>query len=188
MNDLQAILRLKFGDIGGLDALVARYQVRALRTAFLITQDAALAQDVVQDAFLSAYRAIHGFQLGRPFAPWFMRIVVNGAIQTARRGQHFTALEAEDDDLDLSEGISAVSLEQTVEAAQTEAAIWAALADLTPERRAVIVLRYYLELSESEMAAHLAIPVGTVKSRLHAAKRQLRDRLTPEYRTNQDGR
>ncbi|MBN8634383.1 MAG: sigma-70 family RNA polymerase sigma factor [Anaerolineae bacterium] len=189
MNDLQAILRLKFGDIGGLDALVARYQVRALRTAFLITQDAALAQDVVQDAFLSAYRAIHGFQLGRPFAPWFMRIVVNGAIQTARRGQHYTALDTdEDDDLDLSAGISAVSLEQTVEAAQTEAAIWAALADLTPERRAVIVLRYYLELSENEMAAHLAIPVGTVKSRLHAAKRQLRDRLTPEYRTNQDGR
>jgi len=190
MNDLQAILRLKFGDIGGLDALVARYQVRALRTAFLITQDAALAQDVVQDAFLSAYRAIHGFQLGKPFAPWFMRIVVNGAIQTARRGQQYAALTADDeeDDFDVSEGISAVSLEQTVEAAQTEAAIWAALADLAPERRAVIVLRYYLELSESEMAAHLAIPVGTVKSRLHAAKRQLRDRLTPEYRTNQDGR
>ena len=80
MNDLQAILRLKWGDISGLDALVERYQVRALRTAYLITQDTALAQDVVQDAFLSTYRAIRGFDLRRPFAPWFMRSVVNSAI------------------------------------------------------------------------------------------------------------
>jgi RNA polymerase sigma-70 factor, ECF subfamily len=178
MDDLQAIKRLKRGDIGGLSALVERYQVRALRTAFLITQDAALAQDVVQDTFLSAYRSIRSFDTRRPFGPWFMRSVVNGAIKAAKRGQHVVLFAVDDDEVAVDfVPDSEPSLEDVIETAQTEQAVWDALATLSPERRAVIVLRYYLDLSEAEMAEQFNIPTGTVKSRLYAAKGQLRDLL-----------
>lgn len=182
MNDLQAIVRLKWGDIRGLDALVERYQVRAIRTAYLITQDAAVASDVVQDAFLSSYRAIGGFDLRRPFAPWFMRTVVNGAIKAARRANAHASLDELDADTEPESADDGMTLEALLEAREVEQRVWEALAAIRPERRAVIVLRYYLEMSESEMAEQLEIPVGTVKSRLHAAKRQLRDLLRDEMR------
>ena len=177
MDDLQAINRLKRGDIGGLTALVERYQVRALRTAFLITQDAALAQDVVQDAFLSVNRSIHSFDTRRPFGPWFMRSVVNGSVKAAQRGRSMLLLAADDDTESDYALDNEPSLEDVVETADTEQVVWEALATLSPERRAVIVLRYYLDLSEAEMAEQLNIPAGTVKSRLYAAKGQLRDLL-----------
>ncbi len=181
MNDSQTIARLKRGDITALDALIERYQVRALRTAFLITQDAALAEDVVQDAFVNVYRSIHTFQADRPFAPWFMRTVVNGALRAARRMQVQISLETlADDDPDDDPVLAdpAPGPDHLLETAETQDAIWAALSALAPERRAVIVLRFYLDLSEREMAEHLNIPVGTVKSRLHSAKRHLHALLT----------
>ena len=61
MDEQQAIQRLKNGDISGLEFLVMRYQVKAVRTAYLITRDLGLAEDIVQDSFIQAFRAIHGF-------------------------------------------------------------------------------------------------------------------------------
>ena len=91
MDEQKAIQRLKDGDIGRLEFLVHRYQVKAVRTAYLITRDPGLAEDIVQDAFLKAYRAIRGFQATRPFEPWFLRSVINASIRlmqkTARQVQ-----------------------------------------------------------------------------------------------------
>ena len=67
MDEQQAIQRLKNNNIGGLEFLVVLYQVKAVRTAYLITRDIGLAEDVVQDSFLQAYRSIHGFDAARPF-------------------------------------------------------------------------------------------------------------------------
>ena len=85
MDEQKAIWRLKSGDVGGLEILVDLYQVRAVRTAFLITRDAALAEDAVQDAFLQTYRSIRHFDQNRPFAAWFMRSVVNAAVKIAQK-------------------------------------------------------------------------------------------------------
>jgi RNA polymerase sigma-70 factor, ECF subfamily len=68
MDEQRAIQRLKAGDIGGLEILVTLYQVRAVRTAFLITRDAAQAEDSVQDAFIQIYRSFRHFDQDRPFA------------------------------------------------------------------------------------------------------------------------
>lgn len=174
LDDQQSLRRLKRGDIRALDALMERYQVRALRAAYLVTQDVTSAEDVVQDAFVSAYRSISTFDASRPFAPWFMRIVINGAIRASRR-THQSLEETEDsgDWVDAAPGP-----DEQIETAETEEAIWNALGLLTAERRAVIVLKYYLELTETEAAEQLNIPVGTVKSRLHMARQQLRALLT----------
>ena len=85
MDEQEAIRRLKSGDIGGLEVLVTLYQVRAVRTAFLITRDAAQAEDAVQEAFLQIYRSIRHFDQNRPFAAWFMRSVINAALKIAQK-------------------------------------------------------------------------------------------------------
>ena len=83
MEERRAVERLKTGDIGGLEALVRSHQTRAVRAAYLILRDRALAEDVVQAAFVRAYERIASFDEGRPFGPWFMKVVVNDAIKAA---------------------------------------------------------------------------------------------------------
>lgn len=183
MEEQEAIARLKRGDIGGLEALVRKYQVQAVRTAYLITHDRALAEDIVQAAFLRAYERIGQFDARRPFGPWFLRSVVNDSIKAAARRERRISLEAGSE----GEEISLANLladpgpgpDDLVETAELRRTVWAALGKLPPAQRAAIVLRYYLDLSEAEMADELACPPGTVKWRLHAARKRLRTLLRP---------
>jgi RNA polymerase sigma-70 factor (ECF subfamily) len=85
VDERETIDRLKDGDIGGLEELVLRHQVRAIRTAYLITGSRELAEDVVQSAFLRAYERIGQFDSDRPFSPWILRSVVNDAVKAAER-------------------------------------------------------------------------------------------------------
>ncbi len=180
MNEPQnAVRRLKRGDIGGLETLVEQYQVRAARTAFLILQDEAAAQDVVQDVFLKIYRDIRHFDETRPFEPYLLKSVVHAALNLARRDRKISSLDG-----DLAEIESLLASGDTPEA-QTEARqrsqqILAALEKLSPRQQAVIVQRYYLEMSEKEMSEHLDVAPGTVKWLLNAARARLRDILNPE--------
>ncbi|NPV09469.1 MAG: sigma-70 family RNA polymerase sigma factor [Anaerolineae bacterium] len=182
MDESEAIARLREGDIGGLEVLVSRYQVRATRAAYLITGDRATAEDVVQEAFVRAYERIAQFDPRRPFGPWFLRSVVNAAVKTAAREQrqlHDADRAAQDeielDDLTVDPNPGPEELVEHVELSQS---IGEALQRLSPPRRAAIVLRYYLDLTEPEIAGRLRWPLGTVKRRLHDARRHLRTLLT----------
>ncbi|PZS04369.1 MAG: RNA polymerase subunit sigma-24 [Candidatus Chloroheliales bacterium] len=172
MDDSDAIARLKQGDIGGLEHLVARYQVEAVRTAYLITRDRGLAEDVVQSSFLRIAARIAQFDASRPFAPWLMRCVVNDTLKLVARQRRSVSL----DSLALLASV-APSPDELANAAETSAEVWAALGRLSADQRAAIVLRYYLGMSEAEMSAQLDIPPGTVKWRLHAARQRLRSLL-----------
>jgi len=181
MDDLQAIRRLKRGDIGGLEDLVARYQTRAVETAFLITQDLALAEDVVQDVFVNLYRRIRHYDENRPFEPYLMKSVVNAALDAGQREARWVHSAMEEDTGDLEALITrAASVEDQVEAAQLRGAIGAALAALPARQRAVIVQRYYLDMSEKEMAQVLESSPGTVKWLLSKARTRLRTLLGSE--------
>jgi RNA polymerase sigma-70 factor (ECF subfamily) len=175
MDDLGAIRRLKRGDIDGLATLVERYQVEAARAAYLITRDLAHADDIVQEAFLRLYRHIQNFDEARPFAPYFMRIVANVAIESAQRASsheaRFPILDEET--VDISAPNNIFDLEQQVEAGQLRDAVWNALYQLTPKQRAAVVLRYYFDYSEREVAEALDTPQGTVSWRLHRARIEL---------------
>jgi len=85
MEDLQAIRRLKRGDMGGLECLIVRYQGKALRTAFLITHNEPMAEDVVQDVFIRFYQRAKSFDEARPFEPYFLRSIVNAALNCIER-------------------------------------------------------------------------------------------------------
>lgn len=176
----QAIRRLKRGDMGGLECLIARYQRKALRTAFLILHDEPMAEDVVQDAFIRFYQRAKYFDETRPFEPYFMRSVVNTAlncIEREKRGRSF----ADEDTSELENLLEEASaVEEQVEFNTLKWQIGEALANLPARQRAVIVQRYYLDMSEKEMAEALDSPPGTVKWLLSVARQRLRSLLGSE--------
>ncbi|GAP13334.1 RNA polymerase sigma factor, sigma-70 family [Longilinea arvoryzae] len=180
--DLPAIARLKQGNIDGLEALVQRYQVEAVHAALLIVRDPALAQDIAQEAFLQAYRKIDQFNERRPFRPWLMRIVINAALKAARRRQRFSALEESGDGRRAAEWLidPALGPESLAETAETRERIWQALGRLAPSQRAAVVLRYFLDETESEMVRDLNRPLTTVKWWLYSARQRLRTLLQPK--------
>ena len=180
IEDLQAIRGLKRGDIGGLECLIARYQGKALRTAFLITHDELMAEDVVQEVFLRFYQRADCFDESRPFEPYFMRSVVNAALNLVEREQRGRSL-ADEDTSELEELLEqAASVEEQVEFNTLKWQILDVLAELPPRQKAVIVQRYYLEMSEKEMSEALDSPPGTIKWLLNAARTRLRSLLGSE--------
>jgi RNA polymerase sigma-70 factor (ECF subfamily) len=179
VEEKQAIALLKCGDPAGLELLVNQYQLQAVRAAALITGDRALAEDIVQSAFIRAAERIGQFDCQRPFGPWFLRSVVHDAIKAANRQKRQVSLDDE-----VQEGLAflvdpALLPEESVESAETSQAVWRALESLPPNQRAAVVLRYYLGMGEHEMAVELRSPAGTVKWWLHAARKRLEKLLRP---------
>lgn len=191
MDDWQAIEKLRSGDIDGLAHLVHAYQISAVGAAFLITQDRALAEDIVQEAFLRVYERISQFDQGHSFRPWFFQIVVNDALKAVRQRKRQLSLDWYKDtaDLTLITQLAHIypgpeELHQQVELRQT---VLSALKQLTPAQRVAVVQRYYLGMSEAEMAEALTCPSGTIKWRLHTARTRLRTLLASLHirRSNQ---
>jgi RNA polymerase sigma-70 factor (ECF subfamily) len=153
------------GSREALESLFREHWPRALRSSYLIVHDAAAAEDIAQEAFLAAVRNLDRFDRRRPFGPWLRRIVVNRSIDWARARKHRREVE-----------LDAAAAEGREVGADVSGELLAALATLAPEHRAVVVLRYLLELTPTEIAATLEIPRGTVNSRLRRALDQLADR------------
>lgn len=179
MDERDAIARLKDGDIGGLETLVRRHQWEAVRVASLITRDRQLAEEVVQEAFVRVFERIAQFDSSRPFAPWFYRIVANDAVKAAQRRtrqRSFTSGANAVPGLVIDD---APGPEEVAEAIERSESIQIALGQLPPAQRAVIVMRYYLDMTDAETAARLGSNRGTIKWRLHAARQRLRSLLHP---------
>lgn len=174
MEEQKVIQRLKQGDIGSLEILVNHHQEKAIRTAYLITQDKALAHDVVQASFISIYKSRHRLDATRPFAPYFFKSVVNGAIRASKKSHKQVSLDEENSGMVEALISSAENPENLLEEQELRERIERMLAQLSAEQRAVIVLKYYLGYSEQEMADKLQTPKGTIKSRLHKARQQLK--------------
>lgn len=188
-NDAEAMRRCQLGDIGGLAELVARYQVLAVRAAYLLVQDRALAEDIVQDSFLLAYGASQQFRSGAPFAPWFYRIVLNVARQHQRaaRRRHEVSLNQAFAS-DMATNAASVALEMTTaepseraERAEERDALLHALGMVPLKQREALVLRYYAGYRDKELAAILNCPPGTVRWRLHAGLKALERAIQENY-------
>ena len=184
MDDTQAIRRLKRGDLGGLEILMEQYQVKAARAAFLITHDESIAQDVVQETFIRICERIHQFDESRPFEPYLIRSTIHATLNAVRGSGKFTSLEDESGEVENLLD-RAASVESQVESTQLQSEILNALSKLSPRQRAVIVQRYYLEMSEQEMALALDAAPGTVKWLLNAARERLRHLLGQKGETDE---
>jgi RNA polymerase sigma-70 factor, ECF subfamily len=168
--DEQRLVReAQAGSSAAMSALYSLHWRRAYRAAYLVVHDAAAAEDVAQDGFLAAVDALDRFDRRRPFAPWLHRIVVNRALDWARREslrRQVAQAESVFEPLPPPEEVGGEMI--------------AALKKLPAEQRAVVVLRHLLEYTPGEIASMLDLPRGTVNSRLRRGLDRLRETAEAE--------
>ena len=171
-RERRLVREVQRGSTEALEELFRREWPRAYRAAYLVVHDAAAAEDIAQEAFLAAVRAIERFDRRRPFGPWMHRIVVNRAIdltraRTLRREVGAAAADSAEAPPDPP-------------AAPFSGDVLAALRELSPEHRAVVALRFLFDYTPGEIARALDMPRGTVNSRLRRALDRLGDVLKAE--------
>ena len=167
--------REAFGD------LVTRYQARLYNAALRLVQSPDDAADVVQDAFLSAYQALHTFKGDAEFFTWLYRIAFNTAISLKRKKRPAVSLEAHNGEtgIDPDDPSEYVKPGAALERSEDERRLAEAIARLSPEHREVLLMKDIEELKYEDIADLLNVPIGTIRSRLHRARLELRDLLVP---------
>lgn len=164
-DDRELVGAARAGSRDALEVLFRRHWPRMHRLAYLVCHDAAAAEDIAQEAFLSAVRALDRFDRRRPFAPWLTRIVVNRAIDWTRS----RTLRRED------LGDAPVAVGEAV--ADVGDDLLGALRRLPADQRAVIVLRHLLGYTPREIGRMLDLPTGTVNSRMRRGLNALEGEL-----------
>jgi RNA polymerase sigma-70 factor (ECF subfamily) len=181
MDEAQAIALLKRGDLLGLEVLVHRYYFQAVRASYLIVRDNGQAEDIVQTAFLNASNKINQLSSNN-FGPWFIRSVIHASIKASEKQKRLISLDTEDEETErLTKWLMDTnpSIEEMIETDELRQDVWNALGKLTASQRASIVLKYFLEMSEAEIAVEFKLPQSTVKWRLYTARERLRKLLKP---------
>jgi RNA polymerase sigma-70 factor (ECF subfamily) len=177
-DDHALLARCRDGDDDAFAVLVDRHQARIARLALQMLGDPEEAQDVAQDAFVRLYTSLRSFRGEASLSTWLYRVVVNlchrrlGKLR--RRGTTYladTALGADDWPSDDARPHDRLARQEQLREVRR------AVASLSPKYRAVIALRYFHDLSYRDIAAVLRLPLGTVESRLHDARRALRRRM-----------
>ena len=185
LSDQDLILRVIRGDDEAFALLVRRYQGMVFNVAYRLTGNRGDAEDLAQEAFVRAYRALATFDPERPLAPWLKRITTNAGLnwlemQKVRpqttASDLVTSAEAEDP-LEMVADPDGTPEQQLAGVEQTQQ-IRTALAHLPARYRVMIELRHYQDLSYEEIAAALNVPVSTVKSDLFRARKRLEAELT----------
>jgi len=166
--------RARRGDPTAFESLVLAYQSLVFRTAFVITGDAADAEEAAQDTFVKAHRALGRFRTGEPFRPWLLTIVANEARNRRRSGGRRSALALRAAAVPEGPGDDP---EQAALATERRHQLLTAVEQLRDDDRDVLACRFFLDLSEEETAAALGIARGTVKSRTHRALVRLEEGL-----------
>jgi RNA polymerase sigma-70 factor (ECF subfamily) len=169
------------GQTAAFGELVRRYQDRLYNTVYRLVGSAEDAQDVVQEAFLHAYQSLDRFKGDSRFFTWLYRIAVNSAISLKRKHRAVLSIHASRE----GQGGGAEPLDnsefsqpgQTLERAEEERRVQAALSRMSAEHRAVLILKDMEDQKYEDMAAILQVPIGTIRSRLHRARLELRELL-----------
>jgi len=179
----ELVLRAREGDGPAREELARRLRRPAYSLALQILRNPDDALDCAQDGLLRFFGSLHRLEAGRPVKPWLLTIVRNRARDLLRRQRvrRHEALEPADPDapprqiLDTKPGPAALA-----ERRELQERVWKALGQLPDNHREILVLRDYQDLAYSEIAGALKIPLGTVMSRLHRARKALRDVLLEE--------
>ncbi len=179
LDERAAVALAQQGDSDAFASLVRCYEEMAFRVAYLIVADAAEAEDVTQEAFMRAFRALGRFDTRQPFRPWLLRIVSNLARNSRRSAGRREAVRQRYEQGRLS--THTPSPEQEIVEEDEARRVWQATAALSDEDQTLLYLRYYLDLPEREAAVIIGRPVGTVKSRAHRALRRLRRIIEERY-------
>ena len=170
------------GDTAAFGELVRRYQDRLYNTVYRLLDNADDAQDVVQDAFVNAYQSLEGFKGDSQFFTWLYRIAVNTAISLKRKQRVTLSINAGrngEHGIEPLDGSEYSRPGQGLERAEEERRVQEALNRLSPEHRMVLILKDMEGQKYETMAEILQVPIGTIRSRLHRARAELRELLQP---------
>jgi RNA polymerase sigma-70 factor (ECF subfamily) len=176
MNEEQLVAALQGQDPGAVQELVNACGDRLLRSAYCLCGNETEAQDLVQDTFLQALRSVHRFQGRSTVYTWLHAILLNLTRHYHRDRQRMVY----DDELAGREAAPADESPGSLDTGAAASALREALHRLSPAHREVIILRYYEDLKIHEIAGHLGLSAGTVKSRLHYAIGELQKILPAE--------
>ncbi len=194
-SDQALVQRVQNGDQQAFALLVAKYQRRIFRLISRFVGDPATAEDIAQETFLRAYRAIGSFRGDSQFYTWLYRIAVNTAKRSALSGARSPVLpesaksSEQDETFPSREQLSSMDTPEAVMASrELVRAVNAAMEDLPEELRSAIVLREIEGLSYDEISQMLDCPVGTVRSRIFRAREAIARRLRPLLGTRTDER
>lgn len=179
-DEAQLVARAKEGDLEAFEKLYAKYKGSIYRTALAITRDQGIAEEILQDAFLRAFRHIDNVYAGAALGPWLHRIAINLSYTWAKkRSRWIISLEQ------VVEGLvsaSRASPESTLEQNELQRIVHDAIDALPFPHRATVVLFYLEDFSLQEIAEIMDCPVGTVKSRLYYGREKLREALLADRR------
>lgn len=177
-DDQRLIAECLMGKTTAFGELVSRYQNRLFNTVFRLLDHAEDARDVVQESFLNAYQALDSFKGDSLFFTWLYRIAVNSAISFKRKQRGARRLGVADVDrggLEPQDPSEISQPDRVLQLADEERRIQAALARLSAEHRAVLVMKDIDGMKYEDMAEVLEVPIGTIRSRLHRARMDLRN-------------
>lgn len=183
--DQLLVERVQQGDKRAFDVLVSKYQRRLMRLVSRLVHDQAEAEDVVQETFIKAYRALPHFRGDSAFYTWLYRIGVNTAknylVTQGRRTPTSTETDAEQaESFDGGDNLRDINTPESMLASkQIAEAVNAAMDSLPLELRTAIVLREIEGLSYEEISAVMACPIGTVRSRIFRAREVIAEKLRP---------
>jgi len=172
-EERQLVTRSAAGDQDAFRQLVLRHHRRLVNIAYRALGDASLAEDVAQEVFIKVYRHLPSYRHEKPFLHWLHRVAANTITDAARRRRPAVAL----DSLEHLPAGRGGDPQDVAARHEVQRAVRHAIATLPPHYRDTLALQVFHDLSYEEIAATLEIPIGTVMSRLNAAKRLLRDRL-----------
>jgi len=181
-SDRQLIAAAKSGSQDAYRDLVERYQRPVFALVIRIVRDRALAEDVAQEAFIKAFQALGTFEIERKFSSWLFKIAHNSAIDALRRKRVMTVpIESPQEEgrdlLDSLPGPESDSPEAVLAGRDVARALVQALGELRPEYRSAIELRFIQGLAYEEISEIMQIPLGTVKTHLHRARKALAEAL-----------
>lgn len=179
MTETAFVERARRGDEAAWESLVREHQAGVFRLAYLLTGDPDEAEDVAQEAFIRAYRALDRFEAGRPLRPWLLRIAKNVASNRRRAGKRYRAALGRAARASPEPVMS--SAEDTSDEARRATQLWEAVQQLARKDREVILLRYFLDLPVSETAEALDVAEGTVKSRTARALARLKEVVKRDF-------
>lgn len=178
MEEAEIIPRALQGDAQAWSELVAQHQQAIFRLAYLFLGDPDEAEDIAQEAFIRAYHALPRFDASRPLRPWLLRIAANLARNRLRSASRYLAALQRLFFQQVSQPqLTSPEPDQGLLAAR----LWEAVRRLPHTDQEALYLRFFLALSEAEMAATWHVAPGTVKSRLHRASKRLRSLIERHY-------
>lgn len=171
--DIDLIQRCQQGDKHAFEDLYKSCQAKALRTVYLITKQPALSEEIVQESFIQCYHELRSLRKPETFQTWFYRILVRMSWRLMKRERKLPSIPFDPFGGNKQEPVAHDDVDSIIEQKQMNQTVYQALDQLNEHLRTTVILHYFNDLSLKEIAEVLHCPEGTVKSRLHSAKKQL---------------